>query len=225
MKDYYQKKLAAERLMECYRVASPRVRQYMDAEISHVLSKIKPGDRVLDLGCGFGRVMPDLAQKAALVVGIDNSFPSLGLAREKIHTLPRCRLVQANALRLSFKAHCFDVVVCVQNGISAFHVDRQELIKESLRVTRPGGIVLFSSYSVRFWNHRLEWFQQQAAAGLLGEIDMEKTRDGLIVCKDGFTATTVSPAAFLSLTSGLPVRTSIIEVDHSSLFCEIIPLS
>jgi SAM-dependent methyltransferase len=225
MKDYYRKKLAAERLVECYRIVAPRVRQYMDAEISHVISKIEPGARVLDLGCGFGRVMPDLAQKAALVVGIDNSFPSLGLARETIRTFPHCELVQANALRLSFKAHCFDVVACIQNGISAFHVDQRELIRESLRVVRPGGIVLFSSYADKFWHHRLEWFHRQAAAGLLGEIDEEKTRDGVIVCKDGFTATTVRPAAFLSLTSGLPVRTSIVEVDQSSLFCEIIPLS
>jgi len=67
----------------------------------------------------------------------------------------------------------------------------------------------------------LEWFQLQSDAGLLGEIDVEKTGDGVIVCKDGFRATTVGPEEFLSLTSDLYAETKIVEVDESSLFCEI----
>ncbi|MCK4311038.1 MAG: class I SAM-dependent methyltransferase, partial [Methanomicrobia archaeon] len=57
--------------------------------------------------------------------------------------------------------------------------------------------------------------------GLLGEIDHEKTRDGMIVCKDGFTATTVRSHQFLALTAELNLNTKIVEVDESSLFCEI----
>jgi ubiquinone/menaquinone biosynthesis C-methylase UbiE len=224
-KNYYQEKLAAQQLVKCYQIAPPRVRQYLAAELSHVLEKIKPGDKVLDLGCGFGRVIPELAQKAAAVVGIDNSSASLLLAREKIRHIPTCSLVQANALHLSFKNNSFDVVIGIQNGISAFHVDQKELIKESLRVTKPGGIVLFSSYADKSWKHRLEWFHLQAEAGLLGEIDYEKTRDGVIICKDGFTATTVNPGQFLSLTSDLGVKVSIVEVDESSIFCEITPIA
>ena len=223
-KNYYQEKLAAQQLVECYRIAPPRIQQYLTAELSYVLEKIKPGDKVLDLGCGFGRVMPELAQKAAAVVGIDNSGASLMVAREKIRAVPNCSLVQTNALHLSFKNHSFDVVICIQNGISAFHVDQKQLIKESLRVTKHEGIVLFSSYADKFWNHRLEWFRMQADAKLLGEIDYEKTRDGIIICKDGFTATTVSPAQFLSITSDLGVKASIVEVDESSIFCEITPI-
>jgi len=95
------------------------------------------------------------------------------------------------------------------------------LVRESLRVTKPGGTVLFSSYSDRFWEDRLHWFQLQSEAGLLGEIDHEKTGDGVIVCKDGFTATTVEPEEFFSLVEGIDIDTRIVEVDKSSLFCEI----
>lgn len=221
MKDYYQEKLAAQQLIKCYEIAPPRVQQYLEAEIAHVMERIKTGDRVLDLGCGYGRIMPELAKKAAVVVGIDNSMASLMLAPERTHGFTNCVLVQADALQTGFKNNSFDVVICIQNGISAFHVDQKELVKESIRVTKPEGFVLFSSYSHKFWEHRREWFRMQADAGLLGEIDFEKTRDGVIVCKDGFTATTVSPGQFLSLTSELGVEASIVEVDESSIFCEI----
>lgn len=222
--NYYREKLAAQQLVKCYQIASPRIQQYLAAELSHVIEKIKPGDIVLDLGCGYGRVVPELARKAAAVVGIDNSRASLMLAQEKIRCIPNCSLVRANALHPGFKKNSFDVVICIQNGISAFHVDQKELIKESLRVTKEEGIVLFSSYSDKFWKHRLEWFQMQADAGLLGEIDHEKTRDGVIICKDGFTATTVGPGQFFALTSDLGVTASIVEVDESSIFCETSPI-
>ncbi|MCK4576438.1 class I SAM-dependent methyltransferase, partial [candidate division WOR-3 bacterium] len=99
------------------------------------------------------------------------------------------------------------------------------LMRESIRVTKPGGIIFFSSYSNKFWRYRLEWFQMKSDAGLLGEFDREKTHDGVIVCKDGFTATTIQPEQFLSLTEEFDVETKIVEVDESSIFCEITPSS
>ncbi|MBM3294057.1 MAG: hypothetical protein FJY82_05975 [Candidatus Aminicenantes bacterium] len=83
------------------------------------------------------------------------------------------------------------------------------------------GRLLFSSYSEKFWPHRLEWFRRQAEAGLLGEIDESRTGDGTIVCKDGFTATTFGPERFLALARLFPVEARIVEIDESSLFCEM----
>jgi 2-polyprenyl-6-hydroxyphenyl methylase/3-demethylubiquinone-9 3-methyltransferase len=221
MIDYYSDKLSADRLKRVYEIAPPRVQQYFTAEINHVLKNINSGDIALDLGCGYGRIIPSLSRRARSVVGIDTSLSSLLMGKEMLSEILNYNLLQMNAVRLSFRENVFDVVVCIQNGISAFHVDQKELIKESIRVTKPGGKILFSSYAEKFWNNRLEWFRLQSEAGLLGEIDYEKTRNGIIVCKDGFTATTVSPDQFLSFLSGLNVKTKIAEVDESSLFCEM----
>ncbi len=224
MKGYYEQKLSAERLKRCYQMELPAVQRYFKSELDHVMSKITPGHKVLDLGCGFGRIMPQLAQKAGLVVGIDSSFPSLTLAQEAVGNIPNCRLAAMNAVRMGFHNNTFDVVACIQNGISAFHVDQKELLTESLRITKPGGTVLFSSYSEKFWQHRLEWFQMQADEGLLGEIDYEKTGNGVIVCKDGFTATTVSPSQFSDLAKKLNANAKVTEVDASSVFCQLVAL-
>ena len=80
---------------------------------------------------------------------------------------------------------------------------------------------LFSTYAEKFWPQRLKWFELQAEAGLLGEIDRERTGNGFIACKDGFTATTTSPDQFRSLAAGLPAAITLCEVDDSSLFCII----
>ena len=222
-KKYYSDKLSANRLKSCYDVAPPRIQQYLEAEVNHVLKKINPGDFVLELGCGYGRILPLLAQKANLVIGIDTSIHSLILAIEMIQSIQNCYLMRMDAVQLAFADQIFNVVVCIQNGISAFHVNKIDLKRESIRVTKPGETILFSSYSDKFWSYRRHWFQLQSEAGLIGEIDSEKTRDGVIVCKDGFTATTVNGEQFLALTRRFNVKTIITEVDESSLFCEIHP--
>ncbi len=186
-----------------------------------MLQKISPGDSVLELGCGYGRILPCFIEKTGLLVGIDTSFASLLLGREMLCTVSDCYMLNMDAVHLAFRSRIFDVVVCIQNGISAFHVNQKDLVTESIRVARPGGTVFFSSYSHRFWEDRLEWFRLQSRAGLLGEIDWEKTRDGMIVCKDGFTGTAIGSDQFLSLTAGLNADVRIVEVDESSLFCDI----
>ncbi len=223
MSDYYADRLSAERLKRCYDIAPPRVRQYLTAELEYVLEKIRPGDTVLELGCGYGRILPDLAGEAQTIVGIDTSLASLHLGREQLLGLSTCHLVSMDAIRLGFRDHIFDRVICIQNGISAFHVNQRDLVCESIRVTKHGGTVLVSSYADKFWTDRLEWFRLQSEAGLLGEIDEEKTGNGVIVCKDGFTATTVRPSEFLALVAEFDVDARIVEVDESSLFCEITP--
>jgi len=195
------------------------VKRFLQAEIEFVLTHINTEDKVLELGCGYGRVLQSFLGKAKRVAGIDTSAESLKHAHLFLGNKYPYELYKMNAINLDFEDGEFDVVVCIQNGISAFHEDKREIIKEAVRVTRSGEKVLFSSYSPNFWEERLQWFQAQVEHGLLGEIDYDKTGNGNIVCKDGFTAITVSPKEFMELTSGFNVSAKIQEIDNSSIFC------
>jgi SAM-dependent methyltransferase len=223
MPEYYREKLSAARLEKAYAIAPPRVRRYLEAEIEHVLTGLGTGDAVLELGCGYGRVMARIAGGARIVVGVDTSLESIRRGSADLAYAGNCVFAQMDAVRLGFRDGAFDRVVCIQNGISAFHVDARSLVREGVRVTRPGGIAFFSSYSEAFWDHRLEWFVLQAAAGLVGAIDWNRTRDGTIVCEDGFTATTFSARQFGALARDIGVHARVVEVDSSSVFCEITP--
>ncbi|MHA1211033.1 MAG: class I SAM-dependent methyltransferase [Candidatus Heimdallarchaeota archaeon] len=221
MDEYYSEKLSANKLKQCYDLASPRVKQYLEAEINFVLSHIEITDVVLELGSGYGRIMKYLSKKANQVYGIDTSEESLLLAKTYLADCNNCKLFQMNAKALAFEEGKFNVVIGIQNGISAFKVEPSKLIQESIRVTREGGKVIFSSYSERFWNERLAWFIDQSEAGLLGEIDYDQTKNGIIVCKDGFTATTFTLEDFQKVIKKLNLTATIEEVDDSSIFCII----
>lgn len=221
MKEYYSARLSAERLKICYDIAPPRVKQYLDAEIQYVLGYVESHHSVLELGCGYGRVLSELIPCSKHVVGIDTSLESLEMANSLLRSKHNCDLFQMNAAILGLRDNRFDIVVCIQNGISAFQVDPLILVNESLRVTSPGGICLFSSYSDEFWEDRLEWFGLQSSYGLIGKIDWEVTCNGVIACEDGFRATTFDPSRFEALTLQMGIESRIIEVDNSSVFCVI----
>jgi len=218
---YYSSKLSANRLKECYDVAPLRVVEYLEAEIKYVLSHINETDAVLELGCGYGRVLERFTPLAPTIVGIDTSKESLELAKTSLNANPKCHLFQMDAATLGFRDSTFDKTICIQNGISAFKIEPIELVLEAARVTRSGGKCIFSSYSDHFWNHRLDWFIIQSEKGLLGEIDWEQTKDGVIVCKDGFKSITYREEDFRTLTASIGLKAEIVEIDGSSLFCII----
>ncbi len=225
MGGYYSTTLAGERLRRCYEIAPTRVQQYLREEVRFVCERLAPTDTVLELGCGYGRVARQLAESVRSVVGIDTSSESLRLAQTVPDPRCRCAFARMDAVELAFRSRAFDAVVCVQNGVCAFHVDPAILLAEALRVVRAPGRLLFSSYAERFWPDRLEWFRRQAAEGLIGPLDERATRPGTIVCRDGFTVSTMSAAGFGALCARLDVVPALAEVDGSSLFCEVRVLS
>jgi SAM-dependent methyltransferase len=158
------------------------------------------------------------------VTGIDLAKPSLALARQRTAQAglaERCRWLCMDAQSLDFADEHFDVVACVQNGIAAFGADPLRLAREAWRVLRPAGRLMLSTYVDAIWPERLAWFEAQAAAGLVGPVDRVASRDGTIVCTDGFRSGRATVADFNALALALGVPAAIDEVDASSLWCEL----
>ena len=218
MGSYYEDRLSGSKLQQVYDIASPRIRQYLESEIRYVVECVQGAGWVLELGCGYGRVMKEVAPHVGRVVGNDISRASLDLATAYLAALQNCDLFRMDASRLALQDGTFDAVFCVQNGISAFARSRRRLVAEAVRVTKEGGVTLFSSYSPQIWTDRLEWFRAQSRAGLLGELDESRSRGGTIVCKDGFRASSVNGEQLRALFATLGLVATIREVDKSSLF-------
>jgi len=222
MTTYYSESLSGNRLKRCYDLAPPRIQQYLTEEANFVRKRIKPGNLVLELGCGYGRVLSVLQPERCKFIGIDNSLMSLQFGRRNLLETYKINFICMDAELLGFKDNQFDLVFCIQNGMSALGIEPKLLIRESLRITKPKGKLLLSSYSDKFWEDRLRWFQIQSENGLVGEIDYTSTRDGIIICKDGFKATTFNKNQFEQLLSEIGKEYKLVEIDESSIFCEII---
>jgi ubiquinone/menaquinone biosynthesis C-methylase UbiE len=106
---------------------------------------IRPGERVLEVGCGTGVVVRDLAAlvgRRGEVVGVDVSRRLLeqarALCRERARGA-RIHLRVADGASLPFAANRFDAALAVT---VILHVaDPLRVVREMARVTRPGGRV------------------------------------------------------------------------------------
>jgi len=205
------------KLLQVYQTKYPRIKRYFDEEINFVRQNLYGNEKVLEVGAGYGRIIKELAPFAASFMGIDISKASVELGRDYIKECLNCSIQVMDVHNLEFDEE-FDVVLCLQNGLSAIKGQPINLIKQCMKVLTSGGKAYFSTYSAKFWNHRLAWFHEQADKGLIGEIDLEKTHDGIIMCKDGFTAITFSEDELKKLGEESGFHYRIEEVDESSLF-------
>ena len=105
---------------------------------------IKPGARILDIGCGPGRhTCAAYGLKKITVIGADRNFNDLTKARERLqyhdklgaHGGGSWALSCADILNLPFRDEHFDLVICseVMEHITAHHKAAQELV----RVLKP----------------------------------------------------------------------------------------
>lgn len=215
--NYYAQNLNAQKLYYVYQTKHERIRQYLESELSFVRKNLGGMERVLELGAGYGRIVKELAPDCKEIIGIDISKDNIMFGKNYLEGISNAKLIVMDAHNLKLKG-LFDVVLCLQNGLSAIKAEPISYISKLMNLLTEGGKAFFSSYSPKFWEHRLTWFHEQADKGLLSEIDMDKTKDGVIVCKDGFRAVTHSPEDMdtFGKASGFPYE--VIEVDNSSIF-------
>ena len=112
------------------------------------------GRRVLDVGCGTGRLAVALAERGARVWGVDPSEAML--AEAKAHAEGKIALKRASAEALPFKDGWFEAMVF---RLVIHLLDRPRAFVEAARVLAPGGRIVIATFAPeslgRFWVSRV----------------------------------------------------------------------
>jgi SAM-dependent methyltransferase len=132
---------------------------------------VKPGARILDAGCGSGRLLDELT-KLGEVSGLDHNADSVEIARERGHPDVHQGVVEA----LPWEDETFDLITCLD--VVEHTADDRVTLRELRRVLKTGGHLLitvpaiqaiWSSHDV-FNNHyrRYDKRMMRKAAGDVG---------------------------------------------------------
>ena len=111
------------------------------------LSGTRPGDRVLDVGCGTGyltRILAPVVGPAGQVTGIDPSPPMIEHARRRAPG--NCSYLVGEGQALDLPDASVDVVV---SSLAVHHMpaaERGAAVREMFRVLRPGGRLLIAEF-------------------------------------------------------------------------------
>lgn len=103
------------------------------------MTRVRPGDRVLDVACGPGFLTMALAMTGATAIGLDitPAFLALGQAETRERGIDRCHRARGLVERMPFPNGAFDAAICR----AAFHhfPEPASVLAEMKRVTKPGG--------------------------------------------------------------------------------------
>jgi len=126
--------------------------------------ELRVGDRVLDVGCGTGRLAMVLAARVApggSVDGMDAATEMINLAtsRARKNGLP-ARFQIAFAQHLPFSDATFDAVACTLVLHHVAEDDQQTAVEEMYRVLKPGGRLLIAEFRGGHAHRRLRWLRR-----------------------------------------------------------------
>jgi ubiquinone/menaquinone biosynthesis C-methylase UbiE len=118
-------------------------RRTADEAAAFLLPELKPGMRLLDVGCGPGSITRGLAERLAPgeVIGLDLSADTLAAARRDAvaRGIKNLRYEEGSVYALPFPDASFDAVFAHQ--VLQHLREPGSAIREMLRVSRPGGLI------------------------------------------------------------------------------------
>mgnify|MGYP001565071644 FL=1 len=110
---------------------------YLKEEIKILKNFVKENNKVLDVGCGTGRAIPEISPLVSRYVGIDIDEKYLSEAKKTSKAFDNVKIIKLNVENLSkmFKENEFDKSFCLFNTISCFK-DYNKALKEIHKVTK-----------------------------------------------------------------------------------------
>jgi ubiquinone/menaquinone biosynthesis C-methylase UbiE len=147
--------------------ARPEVHADVIASILRAL-RLNSASEVLEIGCASGYIACGLAGHVAHYTGIDLAASPLEVARKM--NLPNARFIKGDGAALPFENELFDAAFAydVFTNFPDFE-DGVPLIREMLRVVKPGGLVMVGSVTDKKKSSEFEARVRLVAEQLLAE--------------------------------------------------------
>jgi len=115
-------------------------------ELDMLKQHVSPGDRILDLGCGNGRLSALLKDQNINYLGVDFSQKLINIAK---NLYPELKFEQADALNLPFPDNYFDKIIsiAVLHHIPSTRM-RVQFLKQVERTLKPKGLLVISVWNL-----------------------------------------------------------------------------
>jgi len=110
---------------------------FLKKEMVIVKDFVRKNDKVLDVGCGAGRAMPEISPLVSEYVGIDIDEDYLSKSKKISDEFDNSKVIKLNVENLSelFKENAFDKSFCLFNTVGCFE-DFKKALKEIYNVTK-----------------------------------------------------------------------------------------
>jgi len=139
--------------------ATPAIRELLGAEEEY-LKQEASGGKVLECGCGDGRVLHVLSGIADMAIGIDLSPVQVSSSKANVPH-GNVGVLPATMMDMPFKDGLFDHVTIMFNTLGGFSdSEKRAILQEARRVLRRGGKLHISTYAENAFPHQREFYRK-----------------------------------------------------------------
>lgn len=156
---------------------------YTDAEVEFIIQncQLKPGNSIIDFGCGEGRLTIGLAIKGMIATGIDYVADFIDTARSNAagQAAYGATFEMADCRTVDFGTK-FDAGICVYDVIGS-HAEENEniaLFKNLVKQVKAGGFILISVMNMELTERCAQnWFSAESEADRLLSLKPSQTME------------------------------------------------
>jgi len=138
---------------------SSRNKNFIERSVEWIVSHFKVDDKttIADFGCGPGLYTTRLAERGAIVTGIDFSENSLKYAKQvAAQKNLKINYVQTNYLDFE-TTNIFDLIIMIMCDFCALSPEQRKImLSKFYSLLKPGGTVLLDVYSLNSFNQKVE---------------------------------------------------------------------
>ena len=123
-------------------------RAFLWRELIPLMKYVQPGDKILDLGCGNGRLFSLLKDRNIEYIGVDSSKELIKIAKEK-NKEGTPKFIVEEALDLPFSENYFDKIysIAVLHHIPS-HDFRLEFLREAKQILKSKGLLILTVWNL-----------------------------------------------------------------------------
>lgn len=170
------------------------LQEYQIREINYLTTKVEDPDKktFIDVGAGYGRILPYLAKIAKRVIAVEIDNNLLGELQARTRKFPNCQVITGDGTYLSQLLKSEDVlrpvIVSAQNTLGPWNGDRNTLIDEMRKMAEPreGELIisLFCREAIQDWGIPM----YDSISGLLGHYDPQRSNleEGIYITDTGY---------------------------------------
>jgi SAM-dependent methyltransferase len=127
------------------------------------LADLKPGMKILDLGCGRGELVINCARKGIFATGIDYSASAIELAQKALQMYPeeireKVRLMQLDSKTVTFPSGSFDCIFLLDFAEHLYPEELSQALSNALYYLKKGGRLIIHTapnrlffYGYAYW--------------------------------------------------------------------------
>lgn len=161
-----------------HQVTPTSIREYVKAVHRYLLSHIRGNVLILDVGCGTGDFIKEIARQVDKIVGVDASSKLISIARQNLKDISNISLIQGDIDSIKIPKEYFNFIISLWTLPNID--DPIPFIKKIKPALKQGGVIYIDTYSELATEERIKMYKKYGLT-VLGHNEKE------IIIKEGLT--------------------------------------